>query len=323
MTTQAASLIEATQNRIGAAGGQHIGDLTTWNASGVDMDREIVRAIFEAEGFGHLAPSIEPARALTRAGYEVPRASGILVRPFARPRKDSPVALGFYVQEARDGETGDGYTCGARARLVSIAQNGAVVVSAVALPPENACHIESAMTHAEACAQRANHLMKNAETNDVSHALITAVKELGGVPLRDRGGFYLVPVSNCERWRRFLGRFSAHGIEPVAIEMHDAPTNVAAVASAAKGSLESEISGLAEDLEKATAEGMKIPSLERRVALCDELTAKAELYRNVLQDAATDIGKRLAALRAGFERELVDSDDADPFTLSSNEAAVA
>lgn len=308
--TTAAAMIDSVQTRNAAAGGQHIGDLTTWNATGVDMSRELAREIFESEGFGHLAPTIEPASALTRAGNEVPKASKILVRAFARPRKDSPIALGFYVQEARDGESGDGYTCGARVRITSMK-------GAIALPPEAADSIDTAIAQAEQAAKRANHIMQNAQTVDVSTALIAAVKELGAIPLRDRGGFYLVPVSACDKWRRFTAKFSAHGIEPITIEMHDAPSNVKAAASAVRGSLESEIAELTTDLEKAETEGMKTGSIERRVKMCEDLTAKAELYRNVLQDAASGIAARLASLRAGFMSEM-NASESDLFTVQES-----
>lgn len=311
---KARTVVKEAQERLAAAGGKHIGDLASWNATRVDVPRETVTAIFAAEGFAHLVPNIEPAGALMRAVGEVSRTAGVMVRPFAKPHKDSPLALGFYVQQAKDGESGDDYICGARVRI-------SVTGTAQVFPPENAPVIAEAYAIAEAVADRANHLIEHAKTRDVSNALVAAIGELRGIPLRDRGGFYLLPVVSCETWRRLSTAVEQLGFERILIEMHDAPSNVKVAAQAAKGSLENEIAELKADLDRATmvtdgGSGMKRNSLERRVKLCDDLVAKAELYRNVLADAATTIEDRIAKLRAGFARQLDAIDaDSDTFTL--------
>lgn len=300
MRKTSASTIQESQKRIAASGGQHLGDLATWNADGVDVPREEVRAIFEREGFMNVAAELEPASALRRAVGETGKVPGLVVNEFALPIKGS-AAFGVYVVQANSGETGDGYTCGARVRINAQGR-------AVAMAPEGGVSIEEALVHAENITERANHLMAHAKTVDVSGALISAVKTLGGIPLRDRGGFYLIPVPSCERWRRLAAAVEPFGIRQILIEMHDAPSNMKAVAGAAKSSLEEEIGKLKEDLEKALGEGMRKSSLDRRIRACEALVAKADLYRNVLQEAAGSIEKKVEALKAGFVKALEDSD---------------
>jgi len=221
----AKTVIQETQDRIAAAGGQHIGDLASWNATHIDASRQAVTAIFAAEGFAHLVPNIEPAAALIRAVGEISKTSGFLVRPFARPHKDSPLAVGFYVQHAEDGESGDKYICGARVRITAAGL-------AEASPPEHAPAIADALAIAESTAVRANHLIEHAKTCDVSSALVAAIRELRGIPLRERGGFYLLPIVSCERWRRLSTAVEQLGFERILIEMHDAPSNVKVAAQA-------------------------------------------------------------------------------------------
>jgi hypothetical protein len=172
------------------------------------------------------------------------------------------------------------------------------------------------MAAARLVADRANHIVTHAQTVDVSALLIKIVTELSGIPLRNRGGFYLLPPSSCDRWQRVAKLFEPHGIEPVIIEMHDAPSNIAAAQGAVKGSLEAEIATLTADLAKA--EEMRSGSLAHRVQVCESLTAKAELYRSVLRDAATGIDEKLAKLRAGFLAAMESPED-DSFTLNDEE----
>jgi hypothetical protein len=299
--------IENVQARIYAAGGVHIGNLVSWNAGGVDVSREAVRAALASVQFEHLAPTVEPATALTRAAGSVHKPADLDIRPFARPNRDTAAALGFYVRSPGTGESGDGWMCGARARIDA---NGC----AVAMGPEGGAGEAAALTLAREVADKANRIVSHAQTLDVSAALVAAMKELGGVALRDRGGFYLVPPASCERWDRLAALVEPFGITPITIEMHDAPSNVKAAAAAVRGTLEMELASLATDLETAKGEGLRASTVDRRIRLCDELTARADLFRNVLRDAATSIEARVAALKAGFASELA-KDDAPNFQI--------
>lgn len=295
--------LERVQRRLAAAGGRHIGDLVSWNATNIDVPRNTARELFAAEGLGQLIVDLDPATALSRAVAEVRRPPGVLVRPFARPKGDTPAAFGVYVQQSHDGEAGDDYVCGARCRVDLV---GHQVVS---LPPDGAAAIDDAIAHAEQVATHANHVLTHCETKDISAAMVAAVKLLSGVPLRDRGGFYLLPPTSCGTWLRLRPALERLGVEPIRIEMHDAPDNISVAKAAAQASLEAEVSVLLVDLEKAATEGMRQHAVARRVEVCAELIAKADLYRGVLAGVTDQITARVRELQTRFQRQL-DGDSA-------------
>jgi hypothetical protein len=290
--------LHRAQRRLAAAGGRHIGDLVAWNCSSIDVPRAFAREVFQAQGFGRFVVDVDPATALSRAVHEVHRPSSLLVRPFARPKGDTPVAVGIYVQSATQGESGDEYVCGARCRIDVCSS------SVVALPPDGGAAVDLALAHAQEVAEQANHLILHCETRDISAAMVSVIRELSGIPLRDRGGFYFLPPSTSNTWRHMKSGLEQLGVEPIRIEMHDALENVAVAKAAAKGALDADIASLVEDLERATTEGMRKHAIARRVDVCRELAAKAELYRGVLADMADQIAARVARLQREFERQL-------------------
>ena len=294
----APALLDRAQRRLAAAGGRHIGDLISWNSERIDVSRLGARQLFASEALGHLIPDMDPATALSRAMAEVKRSTGIFVRPFSRPKGDTSAAVGIYVQKTREGETGDDYVCGARCRVDRITS------TIVGLPPDGAAAMEAALTHAEAMAAHANHLVTHCETRDISTAMVATAKALSGVPLRDRGGFYLLPPSTCAAWLRLKPGLELLGVKTIRIEMHDAPDNVAVAKAAAQGALETDIAELIADLDKAASDGMRQHALTRRVEVCKELAAKAELYRGVLADVADTIAAKVHELQQRFQRQV-------------------
>ncbi|MFO0590487.1 MAG: hypothetical protein U0441_23295 [Polyangiaceae bacterium] len=295
--------ITRAQSRLKAAGGRHIGDLISWNTELIDVSRETARTVFATEGLGHLVSSIEPATALSRAASEVGKKPGLLIRPFGKPKGDTLAAFAVYLQKPRDGESGDEHVCGARVRIDSATNE------AVALPPEGGDAIDEALSLAAAVATHANHLLSHCETKDLSAALVATAKALKGVPLRDRGGFYLLPPASSDAWSRLKPRLEAIGVRPIRIEMHDAPDNVAVAKSAAQSALESDLADLVTDLERAECDGMRKDALERRIETCKELLAKADLFRGVLEGKADEISRRAEELRRRFQRELSGAGD--------------
>ena len=297
------ALLQRAQARVAAAGGHHIGDLIAWNTDRINVSRLEARRLFATEGLGNLVPDLDPATALSRAAGEVRRPEGIVVRPFAKPRDDTPSAVGIYEVKSRAGEAGDDYLCGARCRVNLM--TGLVV----ALPPDGAPVIDIALAHAEAMAGRANHVLTHCETKDLSAALVGTVKALSGVPLRDRGGFYLLPPASCAVWTRLGPGLELLGVRAIRIEMHDAPSNVSVAKAAAQGALEADIQELMLDLDKAVVDGMRPSALTRRVEVCRELKAKAELYRGVLEGITDKITFKVGELEQRFRSQLGLSDN--------------
>jgi len=310
--SKAVKQIASAQEQLAAQGARHIGDLVTWNFADVDVDRGTVRAIFDAEGFSGMVPNLDPESALSRAAGEVREPASLFVARFAKPNKDSPVAFGVYVRKAVAGESGDDHACGARVR---VDPNSGLVV---ALPPENGVGDGDALEHAAAIASKANHLLTYARAKDLGSAQVTVLKALGGIPFRDKGGVYLLPPAACERWARIATGLEKCGVSPVRVEMHDAPSNVAAASGAAKSALEGELMELRADLEKASAEGMRDSSMKSRVASCDALMARAELFRNVLRNSADGIEQKILAVKSRFRRAL--AGDLDAFDLKDLDA---
>lgn len=289
--------IQRAQSTIASRGGTRIADMVSWNVGNIDTPRETARAVFAGID-STLIPDIEPATALSRAVAEVSRPKGLLVRAFARPKGDTTASYGVYMQSA-NGEAGDGWTCGARVRVDTL--TGVVV----ALAPDGGTADADCLGHAGAIAVAANHLVTHAETRDVSYALVATAKRLAGVPMRNRGGFYLLAPSSGETWAAMESGLRGIGVDPIRVELFACPANTTVAASAAAGSLEADIHELVADLQQAAGEaGMRKHALRNRIDACRELAAKAELFRDVLAGKATEIEENLAKLRAGFESAL-------------------
>lgn len=166
------------------------------------------------------------------------------------------------------------------------------------------------MALAQQVADRANHLVLYAQTRDIGYALVGVVKKLAGVPLRDRGGFYLLPPSKCGTWAALKPELEKIGMRPIRIEMHDAPDNVQAASGAAKSALEEDVKELMGELEKAATDGIKEYKIERRVEKCRALSAKAELFRGVLQSTVDEIQRRTEAMAEAFQKLAAKDDEA-------------
>jgi hypothetical protein len=230
----------------------------------------------------------------------VPRPKGLFVQAFARPKGDTAAAFGIYVVLGRDGEVGDEHTCGARVRV------DRATGQVVALAPEGSPGIKPALDLAEQIATRAEHLRTHCETGDITTAMVNAVKALSGVPLRKWGGFYLLPPSSCQRWMALRPGLETLGVEIITMELYDAPGAMATASAAASGALEADIAELLGDLEKVATTGMRQDAIHRRVATCDELVAKAELYRGVLAGLTDRISARVLQLQQEFRRHMKD-----------------
>jgi len=290
--------IRQAQRRMATAGGRHIGDIVGWNTERINVSREDARKLLAPEQFNHLIVDMDPATALSRAAGEVKRPANILVRPFSRPNVDTPASFGVYIQNNIDGEKGDNVVCGARCRIDPSTSR------IVSLPPEGGAGLEAALAHAENIAAQANHLVTHCETRDISNVLVAIVKSLSGVPIRNRGGLYLLPPQSCGTWKRLKPALEELRVEALTIEMHDAPDNLALAKSAAQSALEADISELLKDLEKATTEGMRQDAVTRRVEFCNELLAKAELYRGVLAGISDKIATKVRDVQEKFQRQL-------------------
>lgn len=311
--TSAARQIAEVQNRLRNKGARHIGDVIGWNTEDIDVERVLAKGVFEKVGMGKLIPDMDPETALNRAVKEArfTKGEGLVALPFKKPNKDTPKAWGIYEFQVQEGEKGDKPILGARIRL----ENGVAMVR----EPEENDPILVCMERAIKIAEHANHLITHAETRDVSNALSATVAALSGVPLRKRGGLYLLPPGTCETWDVLVPGLTELGVDPLVLPMYDEPKVMQQAGKAARGALESDLKELVADLEKAQTSGMRGDSLERRVAACESLIARAGLFQDVLQDMAGAIGEKAKELKASFAKVAAGTKDpdADLFTLNT------
>jgi hypothetical protein len=276
--------------------------------------------VFEQIGLGRLVPEMDPQTALNRAVKEarLRRQDGFVAMSFKRPNSDAAMAWGIYRVESKDGEAGDSLVLGARVRLIG---SLAVVSPPEAGEPDGEC-----MERGRLIVEHANHLITHIETRDMSGALTATVHHLSGVPLRNRGGFYLLPPATCEQWAALRPGLEKMGVGPFVIEMFDSPQAMKTAATAARSALESDIVELVADLEKAKNDGLRSDALERRLAACESLCARATLFRDVLQDMAATIEQRAQALKDEFikamepKTSVAEDPDAELFTLNADAA---
>jgi len=305
---EAIQTIKQAQQNVAVAGGKHIGNLISWNAEKIDVARVGARGVFTGAGFGaQLIGELAASSALTRAVGEVSRPKGLIVQAFARPKGDTAAAFGIYVVNGRDDESGDEHTCGARVRV------DRATGQIVALPPEGSTGIKVALDLAEQITARAEHLRTHCETGDITNAMVSAIKALSGVPLRKWGGFYLLPPTSCRRWLALKPGLESLGVEVITMELYDAPGAMATASAAASGALEADIAELLTDLDKVSKTGMRQDAINRRVTTCDELVAKAELYRGVLSGLTDRISARVLQLQQEFKKHI--KDDSPSFTV--------
>jgi hypothetical protein len=88
---------------------------------------------------------------------------------------------------------------------------------------------------------------------------------------------------------------------------------MATARAAAKGALEADLAKLLSDLDEAAKDGLRDDAAKRRVTTCDELVAKAELYRGVLAGLTDQIAARVLQLRQEFQKHI--KEDGPKFTV--------
>lgn len=289
----AAHVMTAAAEQTASAGGTAIGFLLSWNASKLrDVTRTEARALFAAANLEDLIPAdLALETALTRAagegktpkGYESRRGEG----------KGLEGVFFFYRVTPGVGEQGDNFSAGARVKI----ENGQIV----ALAPEGSAADDVALSWAQDVARRAERLTTHIEARDLSTALCRAADKLNAYPVRASGGIYFAHPSSRTRWSALAAGLGAMGFAPITIPMYAAdPDSVAAGAATVAGGLESELSSLAEDMEKAER-GMRGDALERRVKMTEDLLSRALMFRDILADAAAGIEKRAADIQAAFQ----------------------
>lgn len=290
--------------------GGYMGDLVAWQLGDFKAPRDVVQEIFERCGFaGALDPRLQdPVAALNEAARTGDKGSGIVVKPFARPNKDTPLAFGVYTRTKANGEIGDEWLCGARVRV-----EGARVV---ATSPEGKTELEAdkqCLKVAVDIAERANLRLDTTLSGELSNAIVEAGRSCYWASFRKAGGVYWVHADYAPKFRGLLLALEQLGeflptLQPLFGDGEG--MTMRNIGIAATSAMEQELEDLAADLVKAEDKGMRASTLEARELRCQQLVLRAELYREALAGKAEAIGTRLADIHARFGKLLNVNQDA-------------
>lgn len=315
MSNEVVTRLRATGERAMSDGARHLGDVVTYDAERIRIPRADLRAVFAAEGFeDHVVSEVSPQTALSRAaGKPVPR--DIIIETFVRPNKDTPHAIGIYLKTPGQDESGDTFVCGARVRVAAD--------TVLALSPENGQSEPKCFEIAERIAKDARELITYAETTDVTSAAVSVLTNaLSGVAMRKRGGVYFLRPSSGVTWQRLADKLLPFGFVDLSYPIADDQRTTKATGHMVKASLESDLAVLRKelgDLNDKTRES----TIERRVADCDALVAKSELYADILGGWLEQLRGDTAALQEKFKKRLDADADAFDFPKAEAEGAAA
>ncbi len=290
----------------------------------VELPRADVRDCFFAAGLdaNHYVEAIDEDDALRRAARYAKQSKRIVVRPLARPRKDTPRAYGIYARDERDGEAGDGWKCGARVRMSGL--------NAVCLPPEGSATSDPDCKQVgDEMAARANVVLDNCQNVDISNALCA----LGYASIwvnrrRNSGGVYLIRSDSDESreraekfvkvlkgiaklsGRHAIGGRSARAYQffPQIQEVYPKPLTMASWGESAREDIEADVRGLIVELGQMSIDGkMRDKTKTARAEEADALIRKAEHLRVFLGSAVEDIAGLLTGIRDGFLKAIGES----------------
>jgi len=317
MGNEVVTRLRATGERALSEGARHLGDVVTYDAERIRIPRADLRAAFDSEGFGeHVPTAIEARSALSRAaGKPVPK--DIIIKAFARPHKDTPHAIGIYRQSpnASADEAGDNFVCGARIRVVAD--------TVLALSPENGHAETGCFEIAERIALDARELLTYAETTDVTSAAISVLTgPLAGVNMRKRGGVYFLRPGSAAIWERLAAKLLPFGFVDLSYPMSDDHRSTKATGHMVKASLESDLAALRKELAGFN-EKTRDTTVEHRVADCDALVVKSELYADILGGWLDQLKAETSALQDKFRKRLDKDADAFDFPKASDEPVAA
>lgn len=295
------AMIEATAKRspvsLATPTDGYMGDLVAWRIGDFKQKRADMERLFADCGFAGAIDSrlADPAAALAEAARTGDKGRHIVVKPFARPNKDTMLSFGVYTRNPEPGEKGDEWICGARVRV----QDGAVV----ACGPEDGQAIAGCMEVAQDIAARAELRRVYTLNGELSTAILAAGESCMWAPFRRAGGVYWVHRDHAANMRKLLDSIEEVGefwatLQPL---MGDADGRTARnVGAAATMAMVAALEELAADLVKAEDAGMRKSTLEARELRCQQLVIQAELYREALAANAEKLNERLADIHKRF-----------------------
>lgn len=274
------------------AAGDHLGDMVWWTLSDASLDRTSLVAKWTGAGLSAdllpEPPTAEKALRLAVRSSQVGQAEYLV-----RLAKDGDGELIYAV--VREENLGGGVLMHKQEARVELKKAARSIASDV-----------PGHTLVRAIDDAFHQFLDTHTADDVRRALVKTLHTLSAVTLREGGGVYWVPRTHADTVRKLeqavgqLGQ-SAFSVVPV----HQTDDGARTLGAVARGSLETELTALREELEAFKSQPPDRPStLHRRLEAFEELRGRAQLYRDILNVQVEDLDQQLTTMAASVEQML-------------------
>ncbi|HEY8211940.1 MAG TPA: DUF6744 family protein [Myxococcaceae bacterium] len=287
---QAVRTLEQLRSVLGA--GEHLGDMVWWTLNDASLDRATLVARWTGAGLPQELlpepPTGEKALRLAVRACQVGQAEHLV-----RLAKDSDGELIYAV--VREENLGGGILAHRQEARVELRKAAGAVTS------DAPGHV-LVRTIQDAFVQfRDTHT-----ADDVRRTVVKTLHTLAAVTLREGGGVYWVPRTHAVTVRRLEQAVSQVGQSTFhVVPVHHTEDASRTLGVVARGSLETELTALRDELEAFKAQPPERPStLQRRLEAFEELRSRAQLYRDILHVQVEDLEQHLTSMASSVEQML-------------------
>jgi uncharacterized protein involved in exopolysaccharide biosynthesis len=263
--------------------GPHVGDILWWSLFDSHVSAEWFAGEWKAAGLDGsiLAQPKTPARALREAGFAaVTGVDGQLFRFAAQTDERTIWAL------VREERKGDG--------SVEYHQEAQIAVDLAAGTFSSDCAAHPIVQDIRA---RYDALVGTYSSREVRASIVRLLERSSAVSIREAGGVYWIPAPYAETGRRLKAVIDQVGSSVFSVlPVHETNIGNEALGNAARGSLETEIVELKDEIARFKADPPKAATLERRLEAFTALQARASLYRDLLSVEVSDLETNLTEL---------------------------
>jgi hypothetical protein len=275
-----------------AGGGEHLGDMLWWALVDTRIARTQLESIWQGAGLPmrFLPEPASPEKALKMAAREC--ATGQADRLIRLGVENDESIVFAIVREERD-EAGN----------VTYQQEAKVVLDRVLKTVK-----ADDPSHELAMAMHASYLrLVNTHTcDDLRRAMLRTLDYCAAVTLRDHGGVYWVPSPYADVVRRLQLAIEQVGLSRLyVLPIHRSDDASRTLGEVAKVELEDELAALQAEMDRFAQEPpARASTLEHRLEAFDDLRAKAQMYRTILQVQVSDLEGRLDSMTRTVNRML-------------------
>jgi len=278
--------------------GEHLGDMVWWTLSEASLDRATLVAKWTGAGLSAdllpEPPTAEKALRLAVRACQVGQAEHLV-----RLAKDSDGELIYAV--VKEENLGEGVLAHRQEARVTLQKAAGAVTSDA---PGHSLVRSISDTFVQ--------LRDTHTADDVRRTVVKTLHTLAAVTLREGGGVYWVPrthaatVRQLERAIGQLGKSTFH-----VVPVHQTDDGARTLGVVARGSLETELTALREELEAFKAQPPERPStLQRRLEAFEQLRSRAQLYRDILHVQVEDLEQHLTSMATSVQELLAGQEGA-------------